>query len=74
MPDDMKVGEIVCLVSGSLPMTVEEILRNTAAVVWEHNGTMYRDKFATKMLKRMEITKGTVVGAEPNQDEDYDPA
>lgn len=70
---DIAPAMIVQLKSGSLPMTVEKIDGAKADVLWHHEGVVHRDQFDVGLLVEMKLTKGSVVDAIPNTDQDYDP-
>jgi hypothetical protein len=51
-------GEIAALVSGSPRMAVEAVDGDAVSLVWCNEGIIYRDTFATVLLKKWEAREG----------------
>lgn len=53
--ENLEIGDLVVLTSGSMRMVVEGIEDGRVACVWCHEGTIGRDAFDARLLKKWEF-------------------
>ena len=53
--ENLEIGDLVVLTSGSMRMVVEGVDGAKAACVWCHEGAIGRDAFDTRLLKKWEF-------------------
>ncbi|WP_118133393.1 hypothetical protein [Oceanicella sp. SM1341] len=62
-----EIGDLVVLTAGSMRMAVETIEGDEVATVWCHEGTIGRDRFNAKLLKKWEVREESA-GRPPRSD------
>lgn len=62
-----EIGDLVTLTAGSMRMAVEAVDGDVISTVWCHEGTIGRDNFNVKLLKKWEIREdsGKPSGGKP---------
>jgi uncharacterized protein YodC (DUF2158 family) len=53
--DKFEIGDLVVLTSGSMRMAIESLDGDAVACVWCHEGTIGRDRFDARLLKKWEF-------------------
>ena len=53
--DNLEIGDLVVLTSGSMRMVVEGVDEGRVACVWCHEGAIGRDAFDVRLLKKWEF-------------------
>jgi hypothetical protein len=53
--ENLGIGDLVVLTSGSMRMVVEGVEGDKVACVWCHEGTIGRDAFDARLLKKWEF-------------------